>query len=51
MYLDINILFYENQSDFQLLHLVTTALMVGTNDLYKNIDKGNYTSLILIDLK
>ena len=42
----MNILLYENQSDFQLLHLVTTALMVSTNDLYKNIDKGNYTGLI-----
>ena len=42
----MKILLYENQSDFQFLRLVTTALMVSTNDLYKNIDKGYYTSLI-----
>ena len=44
-------LFYDHQPGFQLIHLVSTALMVSTNNLCQKIDKGNYTSLILIDLK
>ena len=50
-YLDRTILFYEHQPGFQFIHLVSTALMVSTNNLCQKIDKGNYTSLILIDLK
>ena len=44
-------LFYEHQPCFQLLLLVSSALVVSTNGLYQKIDKGNYTSLILIGLK
>ena len=51
MYLDANELLYEHQSGFRLLHSITTALLVSTNDWYLNMDKGKYTGLIFADLK
>ena len=50
-YLDANKSLYKHQSGFRLLHSVATALMASTNDWYLNIDKGNYTCLIFLDLK
>ena len=49
--LDVNKSLYEHQSGFRLLHSVATALMPSANDWYLNIDKGEYTGLIFIDLK
>ena len=51
VYLNANKLLYEHQSGFRLLHSATTALLASINDWYLNIDKGEYTGLILIDLK
>ena len=50
-YLDNNRLIYKHKSGFRSLHSVVTSLMVGTNDWYLNIDGGEYTGLIVIDLK
>ena len=44
-------LIYRHQSGFRSLHSVVTCLMKNTNDWYLNIDKGEYTGLIFIDLK
>ena len=50
-YLDANKSPDEHQSGFRLLHSVAKALMASTNiDWYLNIDKGQYTSLVFIDL-
>ena len=50
-YLNTNKLIYRDQSGFRSLHSVVTCLMKNTNDWYLNIDKGEYTGLIFIDLK
>ena len=50
-YLDNNRLIYKHQSGFRSLDSVVTSLMVGTNNWYLNIDRGEYTGLIFIDLK
>ena len=50
-YLNTNNLIYLHQSGFRPLHSVVTCLMKNTNDWYLNIDKGEYTGLIFIDLK
>ena len=50
-YLNTNKLIYRHQSGFRSLHSVVTCLMKNTNDWYLNIDKGEYTGLIFIDLK
>ena len=50
-YLNTNNLIYRHQSGFRPLHSVVTCLMKNTNDWYLNIDKGEYTGLIFIDLK
>ena len=50
-YLNTNKLIYRRQSGFRSLHSVVTCLMKNTNDWYPNIDKGEYTGLIFIDLK
>ena len=50
-YLNINNLICRHQSGFRSLHSVVTCLMKNSNDWYLNIDKGEYTGLIFIDLK
>ena len=50
-YLNTNKLTYRHQSGFRSLHSVVTCLMKNTNDWYHNIDKGEFTGLIFIDLK
>ena len=50
-YLDTNKLIYRHQSGFRSLHSVVTCLMENTDDWYLNIEKGEYTGLIFIDLK
>ena len=49
--LDANKSLYQHQSGFRLLHSVTAVLMVSTNDLYLNIDKGKHIGLTFVDLK
>ena len=49
--LNTNNLIYRHQSGFRSLPSVVTCLMKNTNDWYFNIDKGEYTGLIFIDLK
>ena len=49
--LSTNKLTYRHQSGFRSLHSVVTCFMKNTNDWYLNIDKGEHTGLIFIDLK
>ena len=49
--LNANKLIHRHQSGFRSLHSVVTCLMNNTNAWYLNIEKGEYTGLIFIDLK
>ena len=50
-YLNENNLPFSGQSGFRSHHSVLTSLLHCTNDLYLNLDKGQYTSVTFIDLK
>ena len=50
-FLNENKLFYSKQSGFRSMHSVLSCLLKCTNDWYLDIDKGNFTSVTLIDLK
>ena len=54
-YLDGNKLLFSNlalfQSGFRTLHSVATCLLKCTSDWYLNMDKGQYTAMIFVDLK
>ena len=50
-YLDISRLHFSKQSGFRSLHSVVTCLLNCTNDWYINMDKGQYTAMVIIDLK
>ena len=50
-YLDKNRLLFSKQSGFRSLHSVVTCLLNCTNDWYINMDKGQYTAMVFIDLK
>ena len=50
-YLDRNKLLFSKQSGFKSLHSVVTCLLKCTNDWYLDIDKGQYTVMIFVDLK
>ena len=50
-YLNRNQLIFLLQSAIRKLHSVLTCLLKSTNDWYLNIDKGNYTAAVFIDLK
>ena len=50
-YLDRNKLLFSKQSRFRSLHSVVTCLLKCTNDWYLDMDKGQYTSMIFVDLK
>ena len=50
-YLNRNQLIFLLQSAFRKLHSVLTCLLKSTIDWYLNIDKGNYTAAVFIDLK
>ena len=50
-YLNKNKLIYSGQSGSRSLHSVVTCLLSNTNDWYLNMDKGNYTAMVFIDLK
>ena len=42
---------YSKQSGFRSMHSVLSCLLKCMNDCYLNLDKGNFTSFTLIDLK
>ena len=50
-YLDRNKLLFSKQSGFRSLHSVVTCLLKCTNDWYLDMDKGQYTAMIFVDLK
>ena len=50
-YLDKNRLLFSKQSGFKSLHSVVTCLLNCTNDWYINMDRGQYTAMVFIDLK
>ena len=50
-YLDGNKLLFSKQSGFRSLHSVATCLLKCTSDWYLNMDKGQYTAMIFVDLK
>ena len=50
-YLDKNRLLFSKQSGFRSLHSVVTCLLNCTSDWYINMDKGQYTAMVFIDLK
>ena len=50
-YLDRNKLLFSKQSAFRSLHSVVTCLLKCTNDWYLDMDKGQYTAMIFVDLK
>ena len=50
-YLDKNRLLFSKQSGFRSLHSVVTCLLNCTNEWYINMDKGQYTAMVFIDLK
>ena len=50
-YFDRNKLLFSKQSGFRSLHSVTTCLLKCTSDWYLNMDKGQYTAMIFVDLK
>ena len=50
-YLDKNRLLFSKQSGFRSLHSVVTCLLNCTNDWYINMEKGQYTAMVFIDLK
>ena len=50
-YLDGNKLLFSKQSGFRPLPFVATCLLKCTSDWYLNMDKGQYTGIIVVDLK
>ena len=50
-YLDGNKLLFSKQSGFRPLHSVATCLLKCTSDWYLNMDKGQFTAMIFVDLK
>ena len=42
---------FSDRSGFRALHSVLASLLKCANDLYLNIDNGNYTAVVYIDLK
>ena len=50
-YLDRNKILFSKQSGFKSLHSVVTCLLKCTNDWYLDMDKGQYTAMIFVDLK
>ena len=50
-YLDGNKLPFSRQSRFSSLHSVATCLLKCTSEWYLNMDKGQYTAMIFVDLK
>ena len=50
-YFDRNKLNFCKQSGFRSLRSVLTCLLRCTNDWYMNIDRGDYTAALFIDLK
>ena len=50
-YLDENKLLYLHRSGFRSLHSCATCLLKSTNDWYTDIDRGNVTAVVFIDLK
>ena len=50
-YLDRNKLLFSKQSGCRFFHTVVTCLLKWTSDWYLNIDKGQYTAMIFVDLK
>ena len=51
VHLNTKNLIYPGQSGFRSFQSVLTSLLKCTNDWYLNMDKGQYTSVIFIDLK
>ena len=49
-YLITNNILSKYQSGFRPLHSTLTALPDATNEWYTNIDKGNYTTVVYLDL-
>ena len=50
-YLDRNKPIFCKYSGFRRLHSILTCLLRCTNDWYMNIDRGEYTAALFIDLK
>ena len=50
-YLDGNKLLFSKQSGFRFLHSVVTCLLKCTSDWHLDMDKGQYTAMMIVDLK
>ena len=48
---DGNKLLFSKQSEFRTLHSAATCLFKCTSDWYLNMDKGQYTAMVFVDLK
>ena len=50
-YFDGSKLLFSKQSGYRFLHSVAICLLKCTSDWYLNMDKGQYTAMIFVDLK